>query len=123
SPSSRSTWCRTARRASTSRPEPSRSSRMAPSIEKLARELAHALLALHVLLADANGPSDVLRSLGWDLPPGVEDIGLGAFDLSDLVEKVLALEADLAAGASDSTVEAEFAEVLLEVGRALVHIK
>ncbi|MEP6811626.1 MAG: DUF6603 domain-containing protein [Actinomycetota bacterium] len=95
---------------------------MPSSLEKLARELAHALLALHVLLADDNGPSDVLRSLGWDLPPGVEDIGLGAFDLSDLVAKVIALDTDLAAGADDSTIEAEFAELLLEVGRALVHI-
>src|SRR5262249_41356117 len=96
---------------------------MPSSIEKLARELAHALLALHVLLQDQNGPADVLRSLGWDLPPGVADVGLGAFDLSDLVNKVLALEADLAAGKRGADVAAEFGEVLVEVGGALTHIR
>ncbi|HEX7312063.1 MAG TPA: DUF6603 domain-containing protein [Gaiellaceae bacterium] len=96
---------------------------MPTSLERIAHELAQGLAAVHVLLEGDNGPAVILQSLGWDLPPGAEDVGLAALDFSDLVEKVLALEDDLSAGTSGSELDAEFAELLIELGRALIHVQ
>src|SRR6478752_547500 len=32
-----------------------------------------------------DGPRTLLRSLGWDLPPGVDDIGLASLDIGDVL--------------------------------------
>ena len=40
-----------------------------------------------------DGPADLLARLGWDLPPGVDDIGLAALDFGDLVSAIENLEA------------------------------
>ncbi len=47
------------------------------------------------LLERPDGPADLLALLGWDLPPGVDDIGLAALDLSDLVSAVENLESTI----------------------------
>ncbi len=96
---------------------------MPTSLERIAHELAQGLAAVHVLLAGDNGPAVILRSLGWDLPPGAEDVGLAALDFSDLVDKVLELEDDIGAGKSGPELDAEFAELLVELGKALVHVQ
>src|SRR5512143_3532163 len=59
------------------------------------------LTGLHDDLAEARA---LINLMGWDLPPGLDDIGLAALDLGDFVEK---LEAVI--GAPDSEWENELA--------------
>ena len=59
-------------------------------------------------LAEIQGKVDEARALinlmGWELPPGIEDIGLAALDLGDFLEKL-----DAVIGASDEEWEDELA--------------
>jgi len=70
-----------------------------------------------------DGPRTLLRSLGWDLPPGVDDIGLAALDLGDVGQRLTAwteLSADPEADEGDEA--AALAELALSVGRAIVDL-
>ena len=70
-----------------------------------------------------DGPRTLLRSLGWDLPPGVDDIGLAALDLGDVGQRLTAwteLAADPEADEGDEA--AALAELALSVGRAIVDL-
>ena len=69
------------------------------------------------------GPAATLRSVGWDLPPGVQDLGLAAIDVSTLVQQLDALDQALSNGASDAVLAAQFAEVFLELQRAIAHVR
>ena len=96
---------------------------MPTSLDLLVRELGHGLEVVAVATSAENGPRSLLRSLGWDLPPGVDDIGLAAVDLSALAEKLDELEEELDAGTTGVALDAKFAEVVLEVGSALTHLR
>jgi hypothetical protein len=95
---------------------------MASSLEQLAHEVARGFGAIHAVTGAPSGPLVLVRSLGWDLPPGVSDIGLAALDLSDLVEKVVDLDVDLSSGTSGIAVDAKYADVFLALQDAITHL-
>jgi len=69
------------------------------------------------------GPRLLLRSLGWDLPAGVEDIGLAALDIGDVGERLTAwteLTSDPEADEGDEA--AALAELAISVGHAIVSL-
>jgi hypothetical protein len=65
-----------------------------------------------------NGPRTLLAKLGWDLPPGVDDIGLAGLDLARVGDRLnawTALEADPAASDDDKVIAlAELADAVLD---------
>ena len=58
--------------------------------------LATVLTATGALARMPDGPRTLLASLGWDLPPGVDDIGLATLDIGDVGQRLTAWN-DLAA--------------------------
>jgi hypothetical protein len=96
---------------------------MATSLDLLVREVGHGLQVVAGAASGEGGPRALLRALGWDLPPGVDDIGLAAVDLSTLAEKLDELDAALEEGTSGVELDAKFVEVFLEVQSALVHLR
>lgn len=65
----------------------------------------------------SGGPRRVLASLGWDLPPAVEDIGLAELDLRDVGTRLTAWSAVAANPAASADDEAG---ALLELGEAVI---
>jgi len=96
---------------------------VASSLDLVVRELGHGLQVLGGASAAPDGPRALLASLGWDLPPGVNDIGLALVDLSELADKLEALDVELEAGTTGAALDAKFFDVVLEVQSALVHLR
>ncbi|HXS96642.1 MAG TPA: DUF6603 domain-containing protein [Candidatus Limnocylindrales bacterium] len=96
---------------------------MPSTLDRLAYEAGQLLKVLGTLASADGGPVATLNALGWEAPPGSQDLGLGAIDISALVSKLEALDQSLAAGAGDDVLAAEFAEVLFELQQAIVHIR
>src|SRR5687767_13120728 len=61
---------------------------MANSIHQLTESIGEVLSNLDDLIQLTSGTSAVVNALGWELPPGVDDIGLAAVDLTDLLQKL-----------------------------------
>jgi hypothetical protein len=96
---------------------------MADTLNRLAYEGGRLLRLLGSLVSADGGPRVMLRSLGWDLPPGVEDIGLAAIDLTALSAKIDKLEEALSTGVSGLELDARFADVVVELEQAFVHLR
>src|SRR6266540_2511350 len=97
---------------------------MATTLQSATEQLARALILVDDLLSDPRGgPTRLLGLLGWDLPPGVDDIGLAALDLSSVIDRITTLDAILAEGtATDIQVTAAYAGVLTAVATALTNL-
>jgi len=96
---------------------------MPSTIDRLSYEAGQLLKFLGLLTSAKSGPAALLRSLGWDLPPGAQDLGFAALDVSTLAQKLDALDQALSNGASDAVLAAQFAEVFLELQRAITHVR
>lgn len=96
---------------------------MGSTLDQLGYEVGRILKFVSAIISADGGPGALLRSLGWDLPPGVKDIGLAAVDLSLLVQKVDDLETAIASDASDVELAEKFAALLLELEQALAHLR
>ncbi len=96
---------------------------MPSSLERLAHELALGLETAARTVAEPGGPRRLLNALGWEPPPGAEDIGLAAVDLSALVETIGSLEVALEVGTTAAALDAKFAELFLELQQALDHVR
>ncbi|OXM69768.1 DUF6603 domain-containing protein [Amycolatopsis vastitatis] len=92
------------------------SSTLDRAVEQLAR--AFALLDDHL----AAGPGRLLPLLGWELPPGVSDIGLAAIDLSALRDKFQVLQTIKVSG-TDVQVSAAFADLTVSVADTLAQLR
>ena len=46
------------------------------------------IIALGAITGAPEGPKQLLAALGWDLPPGVNDIGLASVDLRSVVDSL-----------------------------------
>ena len=72
-------------------------------------------------LAELHGKIDqakaLINLLGWELPPGVEDIGLASLDLGDFLEKL-----DAVIGAPDEEWEDELA-MLVRIGELALAVE
>jgi hypothetical protein len=81
------------------------------------------LTAVGSVAALPDGPRLLLRSLGWDLPPGVDDIGLAALDVGAVGQRLTAWTELAADPEADEGQEAlALAELALAVGRAIVDL-
>ena len=95
---------------------------MPSTLDRLSYEAGQLLTFLGTLTSAKSGPAALLNSLGWDLPPGAQDLGFAALDLSNLAQKLDALDQALSGG-SDAVLAAQFAEVFLELQRAIAHLR
>jgi hypothetical protein len=93
---------------------------MASTLDHAAEQLARAASLLEGVSGNVQGAAHWLALLGWDLPPGVADIGLARIDVSDVVtrlEELTALRGD--ESASELEVAAAVGEVVVALGTAL----
>ncbi|HEY2818958.1 MAG TPA: DUF6603 domain-containing protein, partial [Casimicrobiaceae bacterium] len=92
---------------------------MASTLDRIAHEAGRLLKFVAALLTQDDGPRNFVGSLGWELPPGVNDLGFAALDLTAVVRKFDALEAAQSANADDAELAAKFADLLDEVIRTV----
>jgi N-acetylneuraminic acid mutarotase len=93
---------------------------MPSTLDRTAEQLAAALKLLDNNLAA--GPGRLLRLLGWELPPGVSDIGLAAIDLSALIDKIHVLESVKVSG-TDVQISGAYADLAIGVADALAQLR
>ena len=89
---------------------------MASSIDRAGEKLATAVRALGKVSADAQAAGQLLALLGWELPPGVDDIGLSQLDVSNVAAR---LDALVELRSHEETSELELAAATAEVVAAL----
>jgi hypothetical protein len=61
---------------------------MANSVQQLTESIGEVLSNLDGLIQLTSGTSALVNALGWELPPGVDDIGLTALDLTEVLAKL-----------------------------------
>ncbi len=61
---------------------------MANTVNLLTESVGEVLSKLDALVQLTSGTSAFVNALGWELPPGVDDIGLAALDFTDLLQKL-----------------------------------
>lgn len=61
---------------------------MASSVDHAGERLAEVLAAFGEISGDVRAAGQLLALLGWDLPPGVDDIGLAGLDLSAVAARL-----------------------------------
>jgi hypothetical protein len=88
---------------------------MPSSLDLAIQRVGASLSELGLALARPDGPADVLALLGWDAPPGADDVGLAALDLTALVDALETLDADLAAGTTGLPLDADYAQIAVEL--------
>lgn len=92
----------------------------ASSLERAGELLASVLRALDEVSGDVESARVLLALLGWDLPPGVRDIGLAQLDVSAVAARLDELvELRSQEEPSDVDVAAAVGEVLVALGTAL----
>src|ERR1700750_2612008 len=96
---------------------------MASTLDRLAHDVGHILQFVGAIASADEGPKQLLNSLGWDLPPGVNDVGLAAVDFSSLAQTIDRLEAALASDAGADEIAQRFAELLVELEHAFSHLR
>jgi hypothetical protein len=84
---------------------------MPSSVDLAIQRLGSALSDIGSTLSRPRGPKELLALLGWDLPPGADDIGLAALDFTALITAAEALDAAISSGASDTDIETAFVQV------------
>ncbi len=93
---------------------------MPSTLDRATEQLAGSLRLLDNHLAE--GPGRLLRLLGWELPPGVSDIGLAGLDLSALIDKVHVLGTVKVSG-TDIEITAAYADLAVGVADALAQLR
>src|SRR5262245_7570207 len=81
---------------------------MPSSLETAVREIGFALAPLDQVFRSPAGPKQLLEQIGWELPPGLEDIGLAGANVGDLIDKLTIIV---------NSTEAEQADTVLMIGR------
>jgi hypothetical protein len=94
---------------------------MPSTAEAAIEQLANGLSALDRYLTHSLGPSRLLNTLGWELPPGVADIGLAGIDLSGVIDKFDALAAIRVSG-SDIEVAEAYVELAVAVSNLFAQL-
>ncbi len=64
---------------------------MADTIRTLSEQAGNLLVGLSTLFERIDQTEELLNTLGWAVPPGLDDIGLSALDFSELIEKLRTL--------------------------------
>ncbi|HEY2284832.1 MAG TPA: DUF6603 domain-containing protein [Streptosporangiaceae bacterium] len=102
-------------------PEPPAAARSTP--EALGRELARALAPLESFLSNPEDARMLVNALGWDLPPGVADIGLSV-DVGAVIDQLLVIDGSTPDERKDAAVMAvRYAELLAKVAGLVADIR
>lgn len=97
---------------------------MASTIDRAGEKLALAVRALGKLGDDVRAAGQLLALLGWQLPPGVDDIGLSQLDVSTVASRLDALvELRSREDATELELAAATAEVVAALAAALDHLR
>jgi hypothetical protein len=89
---------------------------MASTLDRAIEELARAAADLDDLSDDLRRAGQLLALLGWELPPGVADIGLTRIDVAEVVVRLRELTA---LRSSETTTELELAAAQAELAIAV----
>jgi hypothetical protein len=92
------------------------------TLDAAAEQLGHALELLQHQLNDPRGAGQLLRLLGWELPPGVDDIGLAGLDFTEVLDGLANLS-DVRASGTDEEIADAYVNLALAVGRSLAHLR
>lgn len=90
------------------------------TFESIAAAIGGALEPLIVTLSSPQRAQRLIRALGWELPPGVSDIGLSRLDVAGLLDKVTDLRAAGKFEGSDSGITAGISADLLVTVQAFL---
>ena len=96
---------------------------MSSTIDRAAEHVGRGLAGLESVSGDVRAAKQLLALLGWDLPPGVTDIGLAQLDVSTVVtrlEDLTALRAEPTT--SDVDVAVAVAEVVAALADTFSHV-
>jgi hypothetical protein len=97
---------------------------MASTLDRATEELARAAAGLDGLSDDVRRAGQLLALLGWELPPGVADIGVARIDVADVVARLRDLtELRSSETTTDLEIAAALAELAVAVARALEHLE
>ncbi|MFN8499163.1 MAG: DUF6603 domain-containing protein [Anaerolineae bacterium] len=97
---------------------------MASTTDRASEQLAQIVRALGKAGGDVEMAGQLLALLGWDLPPGVNDIGLSQLDVSAVAVQLDALiELRSQPDTSDVALAAATAEVVAALANALDHLR
>ena len=93
------------------------------SLDVLGRELAKAVAPLESLLSSPEEARALLNVLGWDLPPGVDDIGL-SIDVGAVIDQLQVIERSTPDERKEPAVmAARYGELLAKVARLVADIR
>jgi hypothetical protein len=92
---------------------------MPATLDLAIQQISAGLGGVSVMLSRPGGPSQMLALLGWDTPPGMNDIGLSGINLSDLLDKVEQLDLAISVGTSGLQLDADYASVAVALGSFL----
>jgi hypothetical protein len=89
------------------------------SIDTAVHRLVAALKPIAVTLQTPDGPARLLAKLGWDVPPGVRDVGLAAFDLRSLLDALSKVKASISIGEGGVQLASEYAQLGIHLANFL----
>ena len=96
---------------------------MPNSVHQLTQAVGEVLSNLNSIVQVTSGTSAFVNALGWELPPGVDDIGLTAVDLTDVLQKLKAVTDSSSEELDNELLMASrIAELGLAIGVAADHI-
>jgi hypothetical protein len=84
---------------------------MPSSLDLAIQRVGSALADVGATLTRPEGAADLLAVLGWDLPPGADDIGLAALEFGEIVDAVENLEAAISVGTGGIELDADYAQL------------
>jgi hypothetical protein len=89
------------------------------SLDVAIQRVGGALYDIGGTLARPDGPGELLALLGWDLPPGANDIGLAALDFVALIDAIEKLDAAITIGTTGLELDAGYASVGVELAKLI----
>ena len=92
---------------------------MPSSLESAVTLLTRSLGLVDQLLVGDDGPRTLLGALGWSLPPGTDDIGLRALDLSGLMKDFSSLNVAIDAGTGGVSLAGDYAKVAVSFANVI----
>ena len=96
---------------------------MANTITNLTTESASLLAALEEVFARTASTKAYINFLGWELPPGVDDIGLAGVDFTVFVEKLRIVSESSAAEWDDEIlIASRIADLAVALGKLVAEI-
>jgi hypothetical protein len=97
---------------------------VANTLHQLTAAIGEVLSNLHGLIEVTSGTSAAVNALGWELPPGVDDIGLAALNFADVLEKLkIVVDSSSEESNNELLMAARVAELGIAIGVAADRIR